>query len=294
MLRLDPAHPPIWRSATTLQFGADPVAIIRDPAPWQERLLAELERGIPNAALEPVATALGAPAAHAAPFVRRISRALVRPKPPADRVWVQCPDGFDDEAGAAVVAALRAAEWRAERTTWFGMPDETVPDAAPVVVLAHHLVEPRRSAALMGSDLAHLPIVFSGSRTEVGPFVTPGHTACLACVGAHRTDADPAWPHIAAQLIGRHAPAVGVAAAWEAGLVAARMLSGPERASATTHSLVLSVDSLHRKTQAHRPHAACGCRSLAAPPTRSPAETATAAARARPVPTTATAFALPA
>lgn len=31
-------------------------------------------------------------------------------------------------------------------------------------------------------------------RAVVGPFVVPGETACLRCVDAHHTDADPAWP----------------------------------------------------------------------------------------------------
>ncbi len=33
----------------------------------------------------------------------------------------------------------------------------------------------------------------------VGPFVVPGHTACLRCIDAHHTDADPAWPLLVQQ-----------------------------------------------------------------------------------------------
>ena len=33
----------------------------------------------------------------------------------------------------------------------------------------------------------------------VGPFVVPGRTACLRCVDAHHTDADPAWPLLVRQ-----------------------------------------------------------------------------------------------
>ena len=33
----------------------------------------------------------------------------------------------------------------------------------------------------------------------VGPFVAPGTTACLRCVDAHCTDADPAWPLLVRQ-----------------------------------------------------------------------------------------------
>ena len=76
MLRLDPAFPPLWRSATTLQFGTEAVVVIDDPSTWQQRLIRELEGGIPDAALDPVAQALGAPADAAEAFVRRIRRAL--------------------------------------------------------------------------------------------------------------------------------------------------------------------------------------------------------------------------
>ena len=50
MLRLDPSHPPVWRSAGALQFGAEPVAVLDDPAPWQLRVIRELERGVPDGA----------------------------------------------------------------------------------------------------------------------------------------------------------------------------------------------------------------------------------------------------
>jgi len=36
-------------------------------------------------------------------------------------------------------------------------------------------------------------------RAVVGPFVVPGRTACLRCVDAHCTDADPAWPLLVRQ-----------------------------------------------------------------------------------------------
>ena len=36
-------------------------------------------------------------------------------------------------------------------------------------------------------------------RAVVGPFVVPGSTACLRCIDAHCTDADPAWPLLVRQ-----------------------------------------------------------------------------------------------
>lgn len=282
MLRLDPAHPPLWRSPTTLQFGATPVAIIPEPPAWQQRLLQELERGIPHSSLEPVAEALGAPPGAATTFVELISGALESGTPPAPgRLVLQ--SAVDTPADDDVAAALRLSGFAVERRTWNGHGDTRFISAEPVVLLAHHVVEPRRSAALMARDVPHVPVVFTGGQAEIGPIVLPGRTACLACIAAHRRESDPAWPHVAAQLVTRRPTAVAPALAMEAGLVAARLLSPIAPSSEATFSLTLRSDSPRRTTRAHRPHAGCGCRSLG--------ETATAVDRGAPQPTRATVFA---
>ncbi len=207
---------------------------------------------------------------------------------PRGRIALQTAVGFPLELTETVAAALGSTGVDVERITWFDAPAETVPDAAPVVILAHHVIQPRRVAALMARDIPHVPVVFSGSSAEVGPFVVPGRTACLACVAAHRRDADPAWPHLAAQLLGRRPPEVSDALAVDAALVAARLISETDRNpdASRCHSLTLRADSLRRSRHAHLPHAECRCRSLA--------ETSTAADPVHPSPTTASAFALPA
>ena len=87
MLRLDPSHPPVWRTDTVLQFGAEPVAVLPDPEPWMLRLLTELERGIPESAFAPVARALGAPdAAAATRLLGRLRAGLAREASACPRV----------------------------------------------------------------------------------------------------------------------------------------------------------------------------------------------------------------
>ena len=288
MLRLDPAFPPLWRSATTLQLGADAVALVDDPQPWQLRLIRELESGIPDAALEQIALSLGAPERAAEKFIRRIAPALAGPPSQPMRVALQAPDRFPRAHADMVADSLRMAGVHVTQITWFGAPRESVPDAALVVVLAHHVIEPRRAAALMGRDVPHVPLVLTGTGAEIGPVVLPGRTACLACLAAHRRDADPAWPHIAAQLIGRPAPVLGDALIVEAALVTAGLVGeavrSPERPRC--RSLTLREDSLDRSVRAHLPHAACRCRSLGG--------SGTAGAPAFPETTTATALARPA
>jgi bacteriocin biosynthesis cyclodehydratase domain-containing protein len=43
----------------------------------------------------------------------------------------------------------------------------------------------------------------SEGAATIGPFVVPGRTACLRCVDAHATDADPSWPLLVTQYASR-------------------------------------------------------------------------------------------
>jgi hypothetical protein len=264
MLRLDPAHPPLWRSATALQFGPDAVAVLEDPAPWQQRLIAELERGIPDASLAPLAATLGAPDRAADALVRDLAGALASPPVSVTSLALQVPDVFPGEHTAAVEQAFAVAGVELTRLTWFGAPEETVPGRAPVVVLAHHLVEPRRVAALMSADIPHLPLVLTGTGAEIGPLVIPGATPCLSCLAATRRDADPSWPLIAAQLIGRQPPPMRPALTMEAVFVAVRLITAepPAARLPVARSVILTENSLERSIRVHRPHADCRCRSL--------------------------------
>lgn len=287
MLRIDPAHPPVWRTATRLQFGRDAVVVLDHPKPWQERLVRDLEHGVPEHAYEEIALASGGTSAMAQAFLKTLRPALLPTAGPLPRspVAVHIPDGFPRAQAEAFLAALEASGRCFVSTRWFGTYDEVPTLGVPVVLLAHHVVQPQRAAALVSGDVPHLPVVLAPDRVEVGPFVEPGSTACLACVDAHRCDADPAWPQIAAQLIGRTAHGVGAALLSEAGLVAARLISDADRMPTTGRSLLIRDDSLQRRWRAHRPHAACRCRSLAR------TETVRALAAPTPSSTTATAIA---
>jgi hypothetical protein len=265
MIRIDPARPPVWRSATCLQFGVDPVVLLDDPAPWQERLVRDLERGIPDPGYRGLAAVYGATSTEAERFLRLLAPALTVTGRRPPRATVQIEAGFSAATAQRVTAALAGS---GIDVTVDDAPVPAVPGGDAVVLLAQHVVEPRRAAALMAADRAHLPVVFTADRVEVGPLVTPGLTACLWCVESARRDADPAWPWILAQLIGRPAVDAPPALALEAGVLAARLLSDdPDRAG---WSAVVTADSLRRRWHAHRPREDCGCRS--------PGGTATASA----------------
>lgn len=261
MLRLDPAFPPLWRSPWAVQFGLDPVATLTAPAVWQERLIHELGNGVPTAALPLVAASVGAPAGAAEDLLAEISPALERPRPPSPtRVVIQ----VGDDVAPAVIETLQDAlsccglAW--ERAVWPG--DAPSDPAVPVIALAAHLVHPARAAALMASDVTHLPVILAGSRVRVGPLVVPGVTACLSCLALASTDADGGWPLLAAQLCGRPISEVAATLLVEAAAGAVRLLSGEGTTPSTTTELVLSTASVLRSLR-HHPHERCGCRSPA-------------------------------
>ncbi|MCB0923995.1 MAG: cyclodehydratase [Mycobacterium sp.] len=75
------------------------------------------------------------------------------------------------------------------------------PVGVDLVVLADWLaVDPRLLRDLHTARVPHLPVRVRDGAGLVGPLVIPGVTSCLICADLHRTDRDPAWPALAAQL----------------------------------------------------------------------------------------------
>jgi hypothetical protein len=252
MLLIDPAHPPLWRSPDVLQFGLDRDAEIEEPTAWQQRMIVELQRGVPEQALEPLAIALGGSRSDAAALLDVLKPVLVpaQPAPPAT-AHVRTV-GVPGAAPGLVAAALAAAGIH---------PPQAATRADVVVLVSAHVTAPADAVALMREDVRHLPVVFTGAGATVGPLVEPGRTACLLCVEAEQRDADPAWPALAAQLLHRDGHPVRDSLALEAGLAAAHLISERGRTTGSSRSLQLSAVSLQRRWRVHRPHAECACRS---------------------------------
>lgn len=268
VLRLDPAYPTLWRDADSLQFGVEPVAVVDHLQPWQQKVLTELDRGIPEHALRVLAEALDVPDGEVRGFVAQVGAALLAREAVRTRVGVGVRADRDVQADVreAIHGSLTAAGFAPVRLD----ADERPEPSMPVILVAQHIVEPGSAVALVRDDVPHLPVVFSGPKVTVGPFVMPGITGCLSCAHAHRRDADPAWPVLAAQLIGRRVASVPPALAAEAGGLAARLLRGawpsPDQAQ---RSVTLSESSARRVWTTHRPHADCACRSLSESATES-------------------------
>jgi bacteriocin biosynthesis cyclodehydratase domain-containing protein len=120
-------------------------------------------------------------------------------------------------------------------------------------------------AALHAAKVPHLVAGVRESTAVIGPLVIPGRTSCLRCADLHRSDRDPSWPLVAAQLVARdprHAPpgdlALALTAAGLAGLQALDFLDGGAP-STTGGSLELAHPDWRVRRRSWPPHPACGC-----------------------------------
>jgi hypothetical protein len=140
------------------------------------------------------------------------------------------------------------------------------PNHAPaIVVLAPTRGTGRDDAAvLVRAGVTHLLVRVVETSAVVGPLVVPGRTSCLRCHDLHRTDRDPAWPRILAQ-IERDPPgsaACDVTLAALAGALAAQQaLAHVDGFVPTTADGTVEIrlpDGMPRR-RSWRPHPACGC-----------------------------------
>lgn len=293
VLRIDPAHPPLWRDERTLQFGADDRARIDRPPPWQLRLIHDLQKGLPRRALAVLAERGGGSVQAVDDLLETLAPVLQPPESPRLRVVLEAAAG--DPAAERVCEALDTAGLIVATVDGTDRVPATADRTLPRVLVAHHALPPPRARAALRDDAPHVPIVFSGRSAVVGPLVVAGETACLQCLEAHRRDADAAWPMLLAQLLGRDPVPVPAALATEAGRLAAHLIrgEGPRAPRATDglrreHSATLTSGAARRQWRSHAPHPECGCRS--------PRGIATDSVRRAPVRVTrrATVFALPA
>ena len=122
----------------------------------------------------------------------------------------------------------------------------------------------------MRAGTPHLIVRLTEGAATVGPFVVPGETACLRCLDAHHTDADPAWPLLVTQYASMttHDRSDGVpepvdnliatvALAW----AARDLTSYAEGSTPSTWSTTIRFDPhlTSLRTQAWQRHPDCGC-----------------------------------
>ncbi|NHC45648.1 thiamine biosynthesis protein ThiF [Motilibacter aurantiacus] len=174
--------------------------------------------------------------------------------PPAAPSQPAGPRGRRPAAGRAGDPATRAAPAPGMR-----LPDLAV--LAPALSPAPHLVE-----ALVRDGVPHLLVAVRETTAVVGPLVLPGRSACLRCLDLHRTDRDPAWPRLAAQLAAPAAPpvdscdvALAALAAASACLQALAYLDGDEAPAVRDGALETALPAGRTRRRSWSVHPACGC-----------------------------------
>ena len=153
---------------------------------------------------------------------------------------------------------------RADDLVVIAMPGPGDPDPAP-------------ARALLLAGTPHLSVGVRENTGWVGPLVLPGDGPCLGCLEHHRTDRDPAWPLIAAQL-GEPSPRVVDPCAISlaltvAGIAATQVLTlldgdGPDLPATVASGahggiLELTYPDWRVRRRGFAVHPACDCRRAA-------------------------------
>ena len=288
---------PLRRDPTTAQFGVEvSSALVLDglgPPLW--RLLGGLDGLAPGAAVVADAVAHGARPDEVAHALAELGRGgLLGPRGAGASAYVRVHGA--GRLGVAVATLLAGAgigrvAVRAAGSVGRGDLGTGLTDAdldTPAVAAAAHAVsrvvagvavaEPTRrrpdlvvltgraagdlvaAAPLHARHQPHLAVTAGETTGTVGPLVLPGRTSCLRCADRHRTDADPAWPRVAAQLAAVPPPVPVAVAGAVAGLAVAQVLAHLVGGPDLTGAAVELEPATGRATRVERPvHPRCPC-----------------------------------
>ncbi|MCZ4275851.1 MAG: TOMM precursor leader peptide-binding protein [Rhodococcus sp. (in: high G+C Gram-positive bacteria)] len=121
--------------------------------------------------------------------------------------------------------------------------------------------DPAVVTRLVRTRTPHLQVRLRDGRGIVGPFVLPGVSSCLRCADLFRCSADPQWPHVSAQLLGRvgeaDRPTVLAAAAITLAQIEAFADGRRAPLQDTTVEIDLNDSSVSRRTWSRHPRCDC-------------------------------------
>jgi len=301
---LKPGLLPVWRDRDTLQIGIDSrravaltgmaglawvVGLLDGSRDRAQVIQAAVDHGIPRQTAERVLALLamaGALDDFPAGTLRMLSPPL-RARLAAELATASLAHR-DGDGGARTLARRLAAQVRVHgggrvgagiagllTTSGIGRVTHAEPGQAgqprpDLAVLAGRQPLELR-ASLMREQVPHLAASADEAIGIVGPLVIPGRTACLRCMDLTRTDRDPAWPLILAQLAGRATDPLACdapLAAAVAAQAAAQVLAFIDRAAAaeavTNGTLELFLPGWQWRRRTWPRHADCACDSTTA------------------------------
>jgi bacteriocin biosynthesis cyclodehydratase domain-containing protein len=144
-------------------------------------------------------------------------------------------------------------------------PADEAPPADLVVLVRSTVADSLEAVPLLADAVPHLSVVVRERGLVVGPLVVPGKVACLRCLDLHRTDRDPAWPRVLAQLAGPRAARAAeesASALLGASLAALQVLAhldGRVRPAALGATLEVELPDGLTSRRPWPPHPSCGC-----------------------------------
>ncbi len=267
VLKLDPRFPLLWRTPTSLQFGADaPRVLLSAVTNADERMIAALVSGVSRSGLSAIGTSAGAEEAEVNRLLDAVSPALLPASSgPARRTVALSGTGRTVDS---IAALLRSHGIRVlVNDTGGKRPDLAIPDLA--IIVAQFVIEPELHGVWLRRDVPHLAVVLGDTEVRIGPMIEPGNGPCLHCLERQRTDVDPAWPAIASQLWGRGSPAETALVSSEAAALTTRLAVARLQDSPTVAELLPTATSLHLDADSGRisrrnwsPHPECACLAL--------------------------------
>ncbi len=305
-----PGLVPLWRHRDTIQIGVDPrraaaltgvgaaaaaIGLLDGSRDRAQVIAGATEAGIPVELTERMLTLLAAagmlidfPAATVRALPPELRELLLPELAAASLARMDCDGGGqvlarraaapvhiagDGPLPAAIARVLTSSGVAARRAPLAPArpPGEraAVPPPALVVLAALHPPEP--VVQLLRDRVPHLSVSADEAIGIVGPLVRPGATACLRCLDLARTDRDPAWPLILAQL-GRRRPdppardaVLTMAVTAQAAAQVLNFLDQPQLPGpAENATLELVQPAWQWRRRSWPPHPACICRASSA------------------------------
>jgi hypothetical protein len=172
------------------------------------------------------------------------------------------------DAGLPRERSAEAVVRRSAPSTTVGpLPAGRAPD---LTVLAAGVPGRAEQDALLRTAQPHLAVAVRETTGVVGPLVVPGASACLRCLDLARTERDPAWPALVAQLAQQRPSSADacdvVLATVTAGHAAMQALefldrnvSGRPHPATFDGTLELASPDWRFRRRSWQPHPACGC-----------------------------------
>ncbi len=133
-----------------------------------------------------------------------------------------------------------------------------------LVVVCTPTIEPDRvlTGELARAGVPHLLVRDEPERAVVGPLVVPGVTACVRCCDLARSDSDPDWPYLLAELCRTDHRPSPVACGWASATAAAQALAWLDGHPPETLGASLELDAATCALEARRWHHHPRCRCL--------------------------------